>query len=222
MLRLTTTLVALGGAPTVHAGAQIYFTGSVFLSTGNIWRTEAGTNVVEEIYTVGYYDGPPMMVKEFGESIFWTTYYPGLLWSSGLGGENPTLLVGQGIDSTTRAIQFRDDKVYWANEPLGAIYRADHDGTHVETVISGYFGSNGGLWDFELHGDRIYWTSWHSNRVRTVELDGSDYQEMEIGTASRVFSIEIEGNVMYVTDLASADDADRILATDLDGGNLVE
>ena len=223
MLRMTMVLAALSLAPSARAGAQLYFTGNDSnYTTGNIWRTEAGTNVVETIYTVGYNNGRPMMVKEFEDWIYWTTYYPGQLWRSGLNGENPQLLVNQGQDTTTRAIQFRDEKVYWTNEALGALYRADLDGNNVETVISGYNGGNGGLWDFELHGDRIYWTSWDSPSVRTVKLDGSDYQVIPIPTVGRVFCIEIEGDTMYLTDRVSFDDSDRVVAVDLDGGNLVE
>ncbi len=216
------TFCAFGTSHPAQAAVHIYFTGNdQNYTTGNIWRTQAGTNQIETIYTVGYDDGRPMMVHSFNRTLYWTTYYPGQLWSSGMGGENPQLLVDQGENTTTRAIQFKDDKVYWANEPLGAIYRANLDGTNVETVISGYFGYGEGFWDFEIYGNRIYWTSWDSSSVRSINLDGSDFQTININGVSRAFSIEVADDRLFLSDIDTGP-FDRVVSADLNGGDVEE
>ncbi len=205
-----------------QGGVVVYLSGNdQNYTTGNIWRTEAGTNKIETVYTVGFNDGRPMMVNSIHNSLYWTTYYPGQLWSSGMCGESPQLLVDQGENTTTRAIQFKDDKVYWSNEVLGAIYRADLDSSNVETVISGFFGYSQGFWDFELYGDRIYWTSWSSSSVKSINLDGSGFQTISLNGVTRAFSIEVADDRLFISDIGTGQ-FDRVVSCDLKGGDVVE
>lgn len=212
-------VTGLQSEPT-DAAPWIYLSGSNFTHEGLIWRTTAGSGLLETIYTVGWDDGRPMMVAEFGGQIFWTTYYPGQLWRSGLAGESPELLVDQGKDTTTRGIQFKDGAVYWSNETLGAIYRADLDGADVETVIEGFSASEG-IWDFEIHGDRVYWTSWDSPSVRSIGLNGTDYRVISLEGVRRAFSIEIANDRMFVSDTGTREN-NRVVSSSLNGGATTE
>jgi dockerin type I repeat protein len=203
-------------APLHSAAPLIYFTGDRGSADGDIWRTEAGSGKVDLLYSIGWDEGRPMMVSSFGGFLYWTTYYPGQLWRSGMAGQNPELLLDQGKETTTRAIQFREGKVYWANESLGAIYRASLDGTDVETVIHGFYDYTNGIWDFVIHGDRIYWTSWSDTDVKSIRSDGSDFQRIHVNGVNRAFSLRIYNDRLLLTD-DGTDHRNRILSMQLDG-----
>jgi hypothetical protein len=200
-------------AAVVCAQTTIYFTSGRFIRS-----SVAGTNTVNTIYAHPTDAGRPMYASPLGSSLYWTTYYPGHLRRSDLDGKNVQTLVNQG-DTTTRALQFQGGKVYWANEPLGAIYRSNLDGTSVETVISGYTGEFDGIWDFELHGDRIYWVGWSTTKISSIRLDGSDYREVFPAGITRAFSLEIDNNRLIVSDNRSVQPTQtgRILSIALDG-----
>lgn len=182
----------------------------------SIYASTIGSNVVDTVYTHPSDNGRPMCVAVNGSTLFWTTYYPGQLRRSDLDGGNVAVLVDQG-DTTTRAIQFRDNKIYWANESQGRIYRSNLDGGNVETVISGYLGYYNGIWDFELYGDRIYWVGWATNRISSTRLDGSDYREILLNGVNRAFSLEIENDRFYFSDNRDQPHTGRILSAALNG-----
>jgi hypothetical protein len=116
-----------------------------------------------------------------------------------LDGRNAQLLVPQ--SGYARHIEFHEDKVYWSNENLGGIYRADLDGQNVETVVSGYFGYDAGCYDIAIHDNRLYWTSWSSRGIQSVALDGSDYRATGIVGAdvARAFQIEAHEGELYLS-----------------------
>ena len=186
---------------------RMYYTAGNSLS-----YVDVASGGVTQVYS-GPSDGHPVVPAVWGETLYWSTYYPGRIHRSDLEGGGMEIVVDQG-DTTTRAIEFHAGYVYWANESLGAIYRARPDFGTVEQVISGHTGYNGGIWDFAIYGDRFYWTSWDSSRVRSRRLDGTGFQTIAVG-AARAFSLEVADDRLFISDT----DNERILSTALDGSD---
>jgi len=219
MIRFTALLIlpalCMGAAPDANAGSvviaptRIYYTAST-TSYGYLSCVDTASGEETDVY-VGPSDGRPITPAISGETLYWSTYYPGRIRRSDLEGGGLETVVDQG-DTTTRAIEFHDGYVYWSNESLGAIYRARPDFGTVETVISGHSGYDGGIWDFAIYDDRFYWTSWDSSLVRSTNLDGTDPQTIN-PAAHRAFSLEVADGRLFVGDTGNK----RILSTALDG-----
>ena len=206
--------------PRFVAAAEVaYFTSSDG-DGGAIWRSELGSGKAERLLAHESPDGRPMMVTVFGDSLYWTTYYPGQVWTSRLDGSDARMLVDQGPETTTRGIHIESGSLYWANEVLGAVFRADLDGTNVETVISGFEGYSEGIWDFEIHEGRVYWASWDSPAIKSTRLDGSDFRTIALVGMERAFGIEIAGGRLIVADNHRAQG--RVVSAPLEGGETVE
>ncbi len=160
----------------------------------------------QTIWTPAPGEPAPFEGQVIGEHLYWVTWcqpdYTGGgagLWRADRNGQNAQLLVeaaGYG-----RHIESYGDKVYWSNEHLGEIYRADLDGQNVETVVSGYFGYSDGCYDIAIHEDRLYWTSWVSPSVKSVALDGSDFRNTAITGAdvASAFQIEAHEGELYIS-----------------------
>ncbi len=187
--------------------SRIYYTAGNSLS-----YVEVASADVTQVHT-GPSAGRPMVPAVRGDTLYWSTYYPGRIHRSDLEGGGMEIVVDQG-DTTTRAIEFHGGHVYWANESLGAIYRAPADFSSVEPVISGHTGYDGGIWDFAIYGGRFYWTSWDSRYVRSTALDGTDLQTIWVG-ARRAFSLEVADGRLFVGDT----DNKLLLSTALDGSD---
>ncbi len=215
-IRAAVIMLILGFASQASASEPLFYFSSDD-DGGNSWieKVTAGQAEAKTVYH-GWYQGRPQMVSIIRDHLYWTTYYPGEVWRSGPNGEDPVRLADQGRYTTTRAIEYHNGKVYWSNEPMRSIFRANLDGSDIETVISSD-AFDYAVWDFTILGDRIYWTRWDGNCVRSIGLDGTDYQQFSVPGAQRLFSIESLGNRLCITDLG---DVNRILAVDPDGGNL--
>jgi hypothetical protein len=195
---------------------RIYYGSSSSLK-GYLSYVEPATGDITQVYS-GPSAGRPVVPAVQGNSLYWSTYYPGLINRSDLEGNGLETLVDQG-HSTTRAIEFYGSNVYWSNETYGSIYRALPDFSVVEEVISGHLGYDGGIWDFAMQDGRFYWTSWDSAAVRTTNLDGTDLQTIYPGgvrSGQRIFSLEIANDRLFLSDTHN----DRIVSTALDGSDL--
>jgi hypothetical protein len=203
---------------TAAAQERIYYT------IGNQIRMSIrGSNTSEILITQGQPTGEsprPAFVAVHDNQLYWTSFYPGNIYRSGLRGENPTQLTRNTDDVTFRAIRFRDNKIYWSNEDDGGIYRANMDGTNVETVISPYLGHGFGIFDFQIYGERFYWTSWNSPSISTTRLDGSDYRRISPAGISRAFALEVLNDRIYIADERTGPQTGRIVSTALDGSDL--
>ncbi len=196
---------------TAAAQERIYYT------IGNQIRMSIrGSNTSEILITQGQPTGEsprPAFVAVHDNQLYWTSFYPGNIYRSGLRGENPTQLTRNTDDVTFRAIRFRDNKIYWSNEDDGGIYRANMDGTNVETVISPYLGHGFGIFDFQIYGERFYWTSWNSPSISTTRLDGSDYRRISPAGISRAFALEVLNDRIYIADERTGPQTGRIVST---------
>jgi len=170
---------------------KLYYTNHTYVMSKEL---PAGAS---EIIFEGTSDGQPMYIANRAQSLYWTSYSTGELWTSGLEGENARVLLNT-VTSYPRGIAFHDDHIYWASEGLGKIWRAELDGQNMEEVYSGPNGTSEGPDDIEIYDGRIYWTSWDSAQIMTCALDGSDYQKIDLAGGGRAFAIEIEGQQMYV------------------------
>jgi hypothetical protein len=201
-------LCVASAAHAADAPRRIYYSSST-TSEGFLSYVDVSTGEVTNVYS-GPYDGRPITPAITGNTLYWGTYYPGYIRRSDLEGNGLETVIDQG-DTTTRAIEFHDGNVYWANEPLGAIYRSPPDFSSSEEVISGHYTYDGGIWDFAIDGDRVYWTSWDSRLVRSTKLDGTDLRSMIVAT--RAFSLEIAEDRLLVSDVGNRE----IVSTTLDG-----
>lgn len=199
------------------ASAQtIYATGFGYGSNfggGRVYRTQAGSNVLQSLIATGV-SNQPIMVSTFNDHLYWSMYSPPGIWRSNINGSNPVAIVTSPPrpSSYTRAIEFFEGRMFWSDEGLGAIFSANPDGSDKRTVVSGYFGSSQGIWDFTICNSRIYWTSWVSSTFKSVAMDGSDFRQTSL--TGRVFSIESTSDQL----IFNIDK--KVVTTDLAGGNL--
>jgi hypothetical protein len=156
--------------------------------------------------------------------MYWASYQPGEIWRADLSGQGATRLYASGSNTSyTRHIELFQNKMYWNEEGPGVIKRANLDGSSVETVISGYpgNGSSQGIWDFAVANNRIYWTSWHNNRVFTTNLVGGDVQQFLVG-GQRTFTLDsFAGGLVFSSqnDLGPSGPPNQIIRTNFDGSS---
>lgn len=113
------------------------------------------------------------------------------------------------------AIDAERQKIYWTGD---GIYRANMDGSDVETVVApedaaqpiqidGYFG-----------GNKIYWISEFESTIKCANLDGTSVETIIFDAGDSPYAIEVDPyrQRIYWSDLLS----DRILSARLDGSDV--
>ena len=187
-------LTALFGASVALAGpnppATIFFTSDI-----SVGKSIAGTNTRTGLMNFPFNGAIGVTVQD--GFVYASTSNPSSIWRCGLSGQSPTQILSRGSDVYVRQVQFLDHKMYWNEQATGTIFRANPDGTAVQTVMTGPTGDLNGIWDFTLANNRIYWTSWDSTTVKSTRLDGTDPQQIDVG--GRVFSIESLPNGLVVS-----------------------
>jgi hypothetical protein len=194
------------------ARAQTFYMSAEDQTVGKIYRANAGDSSSTAIVTTTS-EQRPMMMNNFGDQLYWTTYHPGRVMRSNLDGTGITTLVALEDEPYTRAIEFYNDRMYWADEGNAKILSATRDGEDIRAVAAGVIGSNRGFWDFTIANNRIYWTSWNSAGLKSVALDGSDFREVIL--ESRLFSIESNGDRLFMTL------NNRVVSTNFNGTDLI-
>lgn len=125
------------------------------------------------------------------------------------------------------ALDLCADKLYWTAGPSGdaqTMYRANIDGSGIEPIIPD---AGHGLWDVEVAGDKVYWSSDTSAYlIQRANLDGTGAEviladphgNFDIPTA---LAIDLEQQKIYWTERGGVSEVNgRILRADLNGSNI--
>ena len=96
-------------------------------------------------------------------------------------------------------------KIFWSGylvksrELEYGLYRANIDGSHIETIFNDWAIDIA----LDVHAEKVYWTSYQPNAIRRANLDGSDVEILVsdgVGTSSRAplgFAIDLHHGYMY-------------------------
>lgn len=114
------------------------------------------------------------------------------------------------------ALDLNGGRMYWTDSQV--IYRARLDGSHAEPFLTAAE-PPGGI-AFDPVGGKVYWTEPEAERIRRVDLDGTDVETAVVARARRTpvgLALDLAGKRMYWTDWTT----NRVHRADLDG-NLIE
>lgn len=108
-------------------------------------------------------------------------------------------------------------EIYWTDYANGAIRRANRDGSHVETIVTGLSTPTGIALD--MLGGKVYWTDRGYDRIQRANLDGSDFEDL-VYNAGLVhpggIAVDSPANWMYWVDAST----EKIQRARLDGTGL--
>lgn len=136
---------------------------------------------------------------------------------SNLDGSNVEQLISLGTLNTIQSIflDLGNGKMYWGNINLTnqGLYRANLDGSGVETVHTGYRTAN-----VAVANDKLYWTAVGTNRgIRRSDLDGSNVEDLvttQLVTPFRLVVDPVNGKLLW-----SDINLDMLERSNLDGSN---
>lgn len=134
------------------------------------------------------------------------------IYRSDADGENARVLATRVVFPSNVVVDEAGRKLYWIDQNLDRIERADLDGSGVEVVVSELVN------DIALDGaGHIYWTSLTFDEIRRANLDGTGVVTLVSGTPAP-FGIELDlvNGKMYWSDTAT----DRLYRSNLDGSEV--
>ena len=156
------------------------------------------------------------------DTIYWTQTGPGGFMTNGPAYVMKANADGSGITqlvtSTSKikgpnGLEFGAGDLYWPDQQLGGVYRAEPDGTLPGMVPN----TSDNVYDVSVANGKVYWVNGAGNKLKSVNLDGTGYTEVLSGLAFPV-AVQVTSQYMYWTDNTSK----RIRRADLDGGNAID
>ena len=104
--------------------------------------------------------------------------WPYVIKRASLGGAPVEILVeDRGKDASAIGLDLSGGKIYWGEWAEDFIWRANLDGSQVETFLT--VRSHGLALD--VGGGKIYWTNWINGAVQRANLDGSQVETLVSG-----------------------------------------
>lgn len=149
-------------------------------------------------------DGKPMGLAAdlAGGTLFWAERDSERIMSMSLSGTaEATTIVQLPINAGMRGMAIAPSigKIYWVAENLGAIQRANFDGTEVETLPI----PTGSSFDVEVDDVNgvLYWTD--GNEILRSNLDGTDITSI-VGDTDQPYymALDLDGGKFYWTDFS--------------------
>ena len=125
--------------------------------------------------------------------------------------------IGQAASVTSVNLDIALSHIYWTDSSRGTIYRANLDGSNVETLVTGAYAPVSLALDVD--GGHIYWIDWEPSTIHRANLDGSNVETLpiEVDTPSSHqpldLALDVDGGHIYWT--ASS----TIHRANLDGSN---
>ena len=98
----------------------------------------------------------------------------GMIMKAGLDGSNPVVVVGGLLDPYGIAIDFRAQRLYWADEDRQKIQSSSINGSDVQTVLELTIGSD--PFGIVVLEDRIYFSTFTSRKLQSINKSGGDLQ----------------------------------------------
>ena len=131
-----------------------------------------GSNV--EDYIMGLSSPNTVVLDVPGNKIYWTsgvsTYRANLDLSN-----TEELFAGTGAFHATFHPSL--EKMFWADG--NSIRCANLDGSAVQTLVTG-LGRAGGI-ELDIHGGKMYWRDWNTDKIQRANLDGSNVEDVITG-----------------------------------------
>jgi len=181
-------------------GWMMRFIGHDLTDPIDIWtgNGEASTNPTSPSVTTNFNDCIILRLGAFDDDYI-TLNEPGLSGHTAIT-----------MDSSNRT------DIYWADEEVNKIRRADLDGSNIEDLVSDAAMKPKAL-ALDLDGGKMYWADEDVAKIRRANLDGSNIEDLLSGISKpRALALDVSGGKMYWAD----EDADKILRANLDGSNI--
>lgn len=125
------------------------------------------------------------------------------------------------IDPYHLAIDIQRKKIYWINQMLDRIQRANLDGSEVEDLVTWAF-SNSLILDRSR--GKIYWTDYSESKIRRANLDGSNVEDIVTTSYEPVsLALDVARRKIYWTTWSKREFGPHtIQRANLDGSNVEE
>ena len=243
---ITRSSEALVGLALDVAGGQIYWTAwtaESFTPEGIIYRANLDGSNVEALVTEEHLPYS-LALDVAGGQIYWTGINPvageGIIYRANLDGSNVEPLITRSSEALVGlALDVAGDQIYWTASAIdsegftgeeGIIYRANLDGSNVETLIDE---QNVPLFlALDVAGGQIYWTAWtaidpegfaEEGIIYRANLDGSNVETLiDEQNVPGVLALDVAGGQIYWTaiDSESFTEEGIIYRANLDGSNV--
>lgn len=143
--------------------------------------------------------------------IYWTDFTHQTVKKIELDGSNETLLDHALVYPARLAIHPGTGKLYWTDNFLKKIVRANTDGSDSEIIFSDGV-AEPSAFAIDTNNDKLYWINSYNNKLYRSALDGTNVEE--IYAAPRAFELDLTNSKIYGVS------GGQLRISDLDGGNL--
>ncbi|MEM9823161.1 MAG: DUF5050 domain-containing protein, partial [Bacteroidota bacterium] len=194
----------------------------MFFSTVNdIYTSDLDPNNATKIVT-DMTQGRNLLLDQVNSKVYWTELgfaSPGTINRCDLDGSNVESLINETIDEPSAFdIDFDNQKIYWIDEGLEQVLKANLDGSNIEMVLDLQTSAFVFIFNMELDlvNEKIYWTNSLEPSLRSVDLNGNNLETIivdYIDDPAKVIVNSRDGMV-YVGDKEIG-----IIRADLDGMN---
>ena len=156
------------------------------------------------------------------EALFWTQTGPGGFMTFGPAYVMKANVDGSGViqlvaDSTKikgpNGLEYGAGDLYWPDQQLGAVYRAEADGTLASRVPDTF----DNVYDVSVANNKVYWVNGAGNDLKSVNLDGTGYLQI-MTTLDFPVALQATSEYLYWADFNTK----KIRRADLNGGNAVD
>ena len=106
--------------------------------------------------------------------------------------------------------------MYWADEEVDKIQRADLDGSNIEDLVTAVTMQPRAL-ALDIAGGKMYWADENVGKIQRANLDGSNIEDIVSNIDKpRALALDIADGKMYWAD----EEVDKIQRANLDGSNI--
>ena len=194
-----------------HDGETVYLAGCA-AGQATVKLRRAADQTLLRTYTFTIEE--PLPASTVSSKMYWTS--PGKIQRADRDGTNAEDLAAFGSPRNL-ALDMLAGKMYWTDTGTRKIWRADLDGSRVESLISSGLISPVGL-ALDVDAGRMYWSDSGSNKIQRANLDGSRIETLvSFGLHSpEGLALDADGGKIYWTDYGT----DKIQRANLDGSQV--